>query len=94
MFNLSYTEREKHFAGVIHTTRPISHSGLGRYIDVYGNEWDVNAIINRCICAVPMSGLHPYYNDTSGANFGCVRQTWLPYKNEIVSKEYQAFLAK
>jgi hypothetical protein len=57
---------------------------FGTITDIEGNQWDVNGYIGDTVLAVPLSGLHPYYSDTSGASYGLVQQSWKPYKLEIV----------
>lgn len=56
---------------------------LGRNTDTSGKEWDVGAVVNNSVSAVPVHELHPYYTDTSGAGFGLVSQTWNAYMYTI-----------
>ena len=90
MFNLFYTEKSS-LKGTIKFTKERNprYSGIGIYTDVDGQRWDIKAVIGNekesYICATKLEDLHPYYNDTSHfRNYGVVRQTWEPYKMEIV----------
>jgi len=79
--------------GTIKVSEPIC--GLGQVTDIYGERWDINAIINNRVCACPAADLHPYYRSTSdewyfdpegtdSGNSGVVSQTWHSYKVEVV----------
>lgn len=81
MFNLTYTAPTE-IKGTIRVNKRVCR--LGPMTDAEGRRWDVCAVIGDVVCAVPIEELHPYYTDTSGAQFGFVSQTWEPYQTEIV----------
>jgi len=86
MFNLFYTEKSS-LKGTIRFTKERNprYSGVGVYTDIDGQRWDIKCVFGPIICATKLEELHPYYNDTSGfRSYGVVRQTWKPYKMEIV----------
>jgi len=76
--------------GTIYVKRLIGR--LGPVTDIRGNKWDINGIFCRdgkqSVWAVPMSGLHPSYYDTSGSIYsGLIRQEWKPYLVEVKTEE-------
>lgn len=81
MFNFSWSSPAP-LAGTIRVKERVYR--LGPLTDIDGKKWDIRAIINDIVCAVPEHGLHPYYRDTSGADYDFVSQTWLPYQVEVV----------
>ena len=85
MFNLSYTSPCEVQGIIILTEKP--WRGLGIYTDIDGNRWDVRGVIGDYVQACPEHGLHPYFTDTSGTQYGLVRQRWLPYKWILADKE-------
>lgn len=58
--------------------------GTGRYQDVDGKWWDVRGYANDYVNACPCDEVHPFYSDTSGAQYGFVSQSWPPYRIEVV----------
>jgi len=82
MFNLSYMSPCETQGKIQLSKRP---SGLGRYTDVHGVEWDINGIVGNFVQACKLDDLHAYYSDTSATNaYGLVQQEWKPYEVEII----------
>lgn len=81
MFNLNYTTPSS-IKGTIKVRKPIY--SLGIVADINGDQWHIEAIIGKTVCAVPLNQLHPYYRDTSGSYFGLVSQKWEPYSVEVI----------
>ena len=83
MFKLNYFT-ECDFVGTIRYHKDKYPQRLGLYIDADDKKWDIRGIFYMDSCrwvqACPYSNLHPYYNDTSGMNFGWVSQQWKPYR--------------
>jgi len=75
--------RESTIKGTIELDKPIR--GLGRVTDVYGKQWDVNAIFLDYVAACPVNQLHPYFSDTSGRHYnGLISQVWEPYTINVI----------
>jgi hypothetical protein len=81
MFSLNYISPAE-LRGKIEMAYPII--SLGTHKDIYGNVWDVRMATysggKNYVSAVPIEALHPYYSDTSDANYGFVSQAWEPYE--------------
>jgi hypothetical protein len=64
-------------------------SRLGVYTDIHGERWDIYGIFGRdygdYVQACPQNNMHPYYNDTSGQEYGLVQQQWKPYRIKVVN---------
>ena len=83
MLNMSWTAPAE-IEGTIQVYTPIYW--LGPVKDITGQQWDIRGIIGKTVLACKMEELHPYYNDTSGTQWGFVSQKWLPYKVEVVEQ--------
>jgi hypothetical protein len=90
MFNLIYTVPSGSKGTIRVNKWPC---GLGSIIDVDGVRWDIRGIFGwpndpdlfykGRVWACREELLHPYYTDTSGADFGYVSQRWNSYWLEL-----------
>lgn len=84
MFNCSSTSPSKLY-GTIEVDRPIFT--LGPLTDIHGNVWDIHAIYQYYVQAVPKHSLHPYFKDTTDTQYSYVSQTWHPYAIKVVRED-------
>jgi len=88
MFNLSYSTPAP-IKGIIWMKERLTRTG--NITDVDGNEWNVHSLMGdehvTFVSAVPIGGLHPFYQDTSGQSYGYVSQTWEPYQVMVKPEE-------
>ena len=62
MLNLSYFTSSE-IKGEIKVDKPIRR--LGPVTDIDGQRWDIRAIINNYVLAIPETDLHPFYKSTN-----------------------------
>ncbi len=77
MFSLSYTSPDE-IQGAIAV--PENRWPMGIYTDPEGFKWHIGGHIRNTVLACPLGDTHPYYYDTSGAQYSSWSQRWRPYE--------------